>query len=213
MPELGEGLQVEGVGVVHRQFDRAQLVPGELVGAGAVADDRLFAEGVDRDPPEFVAAGAGEVGEVRLGLVGELDVGAGELVPGAAADRGYDRDRRPAAAASGDPPQHLRVAGDRNCPPGQPALAALQPAQSGEEQQREHGAGEQDQQHGDALVDRRLAAEVVGEAVPRLHRQHRRQRPERADRQRRQQPEAVAGEGDQAAAGDDAAPAGRRASR
>ncbi len=50
--------------VVDRQFDRAQLVPGELVGPGAVAEDRLFVEGVDRDLVELVATGAGEIGEV-----------------------------------------------------------------------------------------------------------------------------------------------------
>ena len=46
---------------MDRQVDRAVLLPGELVGAGAAAEDRLFAEGVDRDPPEVVAAGAGEL--------------------------------------------------------------------------------------------------------------------------------------------------------
>ena len=92
--ELGERLQVERVGVDHVQVDRAQLLPGELVGAGAVAEQRLFFEGVDRDPPEVVAAGAGEVGEMLGGVGGELEVGARELVPGAAAedDRGDDRD-------------------------------------------------------------------------------------------------------------------------
>ena len=84
---------------------------------------------------------------------------------------------------------------------------------SGEEQQREGDPGEQDQQYGDALVDRRLVGDVVGEAVSFLHREHRRQRPQRADRQRCQQPEPISGESDQAAAGDDQAKAGRRASR
>jgi len=68
------------MGVEHVQLDRAQLVPGELVGASAMPGQRLFFEGVDRDPPEVVAAGAGEVGEVLGRVGGELDVGAGELV-------------------------------------------------------------------------------------------------------------------------------------
>jgi hypothetical protein len=93
------------------------------------------------------------------------------------------------------------AARDRNRPPAQLALAALLPAQSGKEQQRDRGAGEQDQQDGDALVDCRLAAEVVGEAVTGLHGQDGRERSERSDRQRCQQPEPIAREDQKAAAG------------
>ena len=135
------------------------------------------------------------------GLFGELDVGAGELVPGAAADRdrGADRQQR---RRQRDP---LSTRGLRETASARPVSAPSRRStrrSAGEEQQREGDAGEQDQQHRDALVDRGLVGEVVGEAVARLHREHRRQRPERPDRQRRQQPEPVAGEGDQAAAGD-----------
>ena len=162
-----------------------------------MADERLFGEGVDRDAEEVVAAGAGELGEVLLGLVGELEVGAGELVPGAPADRdaAATRDRGDAAAI------RLSTAGLRDSPAPGPS-ASPRAARSGAAPRR--GAargdpGEQDQQHRDALVDRRLVGEVVGEAVRALHGEHRRQRPQRADRQRREQPEAVPGEGDQAA--------------
>ena len=68
--ELGEVLQVEGVGVVEREVDRAVLLPVELVGAGAGADDRLFAEAVDRDPPEIAPPGAAQVGDMGLRLFG-----------------------------------------------------------------------------------------------------------------------------------------------
>ena len=119
--------------VVDREFDRAQLVPGELVGPGSVAQNRLFVEGFDRHFVELVTPSAREVGEVGLRIAGELDVGTGELMPGAPADRGYDRDDAQGRDER-DSPQHLRVAGNRNRSPAQSALTALLPAQSGEEQ-------------------------------------------------------------------------------
>jgi hypothetical protein len=108
-PQLGKRLEVERVRVVDGIFDRAVLVPGELVGPGPVAEDGLLAEGVDRHPPEVVTARSGEIGEVLLGIVGELDVGVGELVPGATAD-GRHRDDRDHGAAQGQPFEHDRVA-------------------------------------------------------------------------------------------------------
>ncbi len=93
-PQLGEGLQVERVGIEHGHVDRAVLVPGEPVGPGADPEHRLFGEGVDRDPPEVVATGAGELAEMLRRLVRELDVGGAELVPGATTDRDRDADRQ-----------------------------------------------------------------------------------------------------------------------
>ena len=67
-----------------------------------MAEDRLFAEGFDRHLVELVAPGAGEIGEVLLRILGELDVGAGELVPGAPADRDHGGDA-PAGRLSARP--------------------------------------------------------------------------------------------------------------
>ena len=108
------------------------------------------------------------------------------------------------AAASGDAAS-ARV-GLRESSTARPVSAPsrrLEPAQAGEERQRERDAREQDQQHrqrpgrrppGAARLSARLrracTASTAGSA------------PSAADRQRRQQPEPVAGEGDQAAAGD-----------
>ena len=60
-----------------------------------------------------------------LGVVGELQVGAGELVPGAAADRDRGADRQHAPGPQRDPACSTpRVAGERHRPAGQPAVAA-----------------------------------------------------------------------------------------
>ena len=81
------------------------------------------------------------------GLVGELQVGAGELVPGAAADRDRDADRDD---RHGDrqPFQQRRVAGELDRAPGQRPLAARssrrRPAKSASARAV---PGEQDQQH------------------------------------------------------------------
>ena len=139
--QLGEGLQVERVGVVHRQLDRAVLLPGELVGAGAVAEDRLFARRRRSRPARSRGGRRRRAGEKCCsGLVRELDVGAGELVPGAAADRDRDPDRdhrdgrarRPAARAG------LRESSTAR-PVSRPPRRSG-PAQRGEEQQRERDA-------------------------------------------------------------------------
>ena len=123
---------------------------------GAVAEHRLFVEGVDRDLVEVVAAGAVELGEVLLRIARELDVGAGELVPGAPADgdHGDDREQGRGQARCLSAPSGCA----RSPPPGPLSPPSRRSSQrsAGEEEQREGDAGEQDQQHGDALVDRRL---------------------------------------------------------
>ena len=112
---------------MDRQVDRAALVPVEPVGAGSRPDHRLFAEAVDRDPPEVAAAGPAEVREVRSGLV--RGTATSELVNWSQArppigDRDGDRDHR--AEHRGHRPQHRRMAGELERPPGQPALAPLE---------------------------------------------------------------------------------------
>ena len=170
-----------------------------------MAGQRLFVEGVDRDPPEVVAAGAGELGEV-LGWVGrgtamsELENWSQARPPTAIAApiaSTAERDRR-------DPLQHARVAGELERPAGQPPAAPLQPPQAGEER-RAPGAVPASRISSTVTPWSTAACvgDVVGEAVAGLDREHRRQRADRADRQRRQHPEAVAREGEQAAGGDE----------
>ena len=137
-PELGEGLQVERVGVVDRQVDRAQLVPGELVGAGAVAEQRLFLEGVDRDPAEVVAAGAGELGEVLLRAgsgtaTSELENWSQARPPTAIATPIASTRERPAATAFST----VGLRESSTARPVRPPSAPLEPPQPGEERQRQ----------------------------------------------------------------------------
>ena len=132
--ELGERLQIEGVGVEYLHLDRAQLVPGELVGAGAVPHQRLFVEGVDRDPPEVVPAGAGEVGEVLGGVAGNS---MSEL-------ENWSQARPPKTIAAvtartaegGAGPLSTRGSRDSSSARRR-AAARLQPPQKGEEDERE----------------------------------------------------------------------------
>ena len=142
-----------------------------------MAEQRLFAEGVDRDPPEVVAAGAGELAEVLLRAgwgtaMSELENWSQARPPTAIA--------APIASSAADQRDSLRAAPGsaraRTRLPGQLPAPALEPPQAGEEQQGQGDPGEQDQQHRHALVDGRLVGEVVGEAAPRLHGEHRRQR-------------------------------------
>ncbi len=186
---------------MHRGVDRAVQIPRKLVRPSAVPEERLFAEGVDRDPPEVMPAGARKVGEVLLRLIGELDVGGGELAPGTSSDR----DRRHDRAGSRDHRQALEkspVARELERPSSQLPFAGLEPAQTDEEQERQRDSHQEDEHHRRALVDRGLISQVFSEAVACLHCEHRRQRPKRADRQRRQQPEPVSGKHEQAAGGD-----------
>ena len=113
--------------------------------------------------------------------------------------------RRRSRRRRGPAPRPLskrRVAGELDRAPRAAPRRALQPPQEGEEDERGRGAGEQDEQHRDALVDGCLRGDVVGEAVVAGDREQRRQGAERGDRQGRQHPEPVAGEGEDAEGAD-----------
>ena len=113
------------------------------------------------------------------------------------------RRSRPQPPIAADPCSRLGFA--RTPPPCRCSAPPrrLQPAQYGEEQQRQRDPGEQDQQHRDALVDGCLAVEVVGEVAPAWTASTRRQGAEGGDSQRGQHPEPVPGEREQAEGGDD----------
>ena len=161
-------------------------------------------EGVDRDPPEVVAAGAAE--SRRSAAPGRWGTGCRSWRTGprrGRRPRPRRADRENARAGARRAFSTRRVAGDLDRPPGHGPLAALEPAQQREEAERERrsrragssstvtpwstDAWRRGCRRGSRLP---ATASSAGSA------------PRRADRQRRQQPEAVPGEGDQAAGGD-----------
>src|ERR1044072_5173683 len=142
-------------------------LPSELVSASPGPQQGLFLGGVDRYSEEVVAAGAAELGEMSLGLVWELDVGARELIPGTAADRDRQPDcdqcqHRGKGAKEGGVARELEGAA------GQPPFTPLGPAQGREKSQGKGDPRQQDQKDRHPLIDSRLVAKVVGEAAARL---------------------------------------------
>ena len=104
--QLGEGLEVERVGVVDGSDDRAVALPGELVVAGADPSSGFSSKPSIATRKKSWRPAPQNSEKCWLGLVGELDVGAGELVPGAAADRDRRPDRERRRAARAGPSQH-----------------------------------------------------------------------------------------------------------
>ena len=169
--------QVERVGVVHRLLDRAQLLPGELVGAGAVPSTGSSPKASIATRQKSSRPAPERSAEVLLGLARELDVGAGELVPGAAADRDRGADRHQRAPTTATPLQQ-RPGCARAPPRGRSARpcgprAAAAPAKSASASAMPASRISSTVM---PLVDGRLRGDVVGEAAPRLHGEHRRQR-------------------------------------
>ena len=71
------------------------------------------------------------------GLLGNCDVGAGELVPGAAADGDRGADRQHRGTATADPLSTVGLRESASARPVSCRLAPLEPAQRGEEDQRQ----------------------------------------------------------------------------
>ena len=123
--QLGERLQVERVGVVDRQVDRALLAPRRTRRCrrrGRAPAFRSKASTATRQKswrpaPESSA-------KCCSGLSGELDVGARELVPGAAADRDRGADRDDGAGDRGDSLEHAGLRESSQRAPGQRARRA-----------------------------------------------------------------------------------------
>ena len=168
-----------------------------------MAEHRLFVEGVERDPPEFVAAAAGELGEVLLGAAGELRVSELENWFQARPPTAIAAAIASSASASATP---LSTAGSRESADGARRSRPPSPRSSRRSAANSSSASAVPASRISSTVTPWPAivgvGEVVGEAAVRLHREHRRQRPEGADHQRRQHPEAVVGEDEQAAGGD-----------
>ncbi len=132
---------------------------------------RLFVEGFDRDPPELVPAGAGELAEV-------LRTGWRWGTAGRGWRTGPRRGRRSRSrrrSRAGRSPSAIRLStlGLREISSARPVVAAVatleppQAARTAPAPARSPAAsGEQTVQ---PLVDRRLGDGVVGEAVVRLH--------------------------------------------
>ena len=141
---------------MHRQVDRAQLVPGELVGAGAVAERPAFRRRRRSRPARSRGGRRSERSAEVLRRVGwgtamsELENWCQARPPKAIAAT-IASDRRAAAHAPSAPAgrgrarPRCRVSRPRRAPP------AAQARRRGASESGD--PGEQDQQHGDALVD------------------------------------------------------------
>ena len=167
-----------------------------------MAEHRVFAEGVEGDPPEVVASGTGELAEVLRGVRREVEVGLRELVPSVATGDDHDADRED-GGDEGDAAQEPRVPRDVEYPSRQPSPPPFQASQPGEGEQGQRRSGEQDQEHGHALVDHSLVGHVIGEAVAVLDGEDRGHDADRGGGERAQQPEPIPREGEQADDADD----------
>ena len=127
---------------------------------------------------------------------GGLDVGARELVPGAAADsdRADDQDQ---GDRQRDQSQDLGVARHRHRPCGHPVLGVLEPPQADVERQRERHPGDQQEQRHQALVHGAGDIEVFGDGFVALHVEECRDGADRPGGERRQQPQPVGREDQQ----------------
>ncbi len=183
--------------------DRPQLVPGELVGPGAVAEDRLFAERLRARLPR---TGCGRGWRLRLRLAGGVPPRSAlenlsQAVPPKIDPDDHERRRR---RRSPIPPRtrRSREIASARCVTGGPSRARRRrSAQKSEQGDRD--PEQQDRARLQPLADDRREVEVVREFGVGVGREDRGHRQDGGDQQRRQVPEAVAGEDDQGPGGDD----------
>ena len=147
-PQLGEGLEVERVGVEDRRSGSSAAGPrrtgrcrrrGRARGFSPKASIATRQNSLRPAPESSLKCSRGWFGNCRS----ELENWSQARPPTAIA-----APIASSAATSGDPLQH--AAGRARAPRARPvsaALAALQPAQAGEQRQRQRHPGEQDQQH------------------------------------------------------------------